>query len=114
MVVVDRPLEEMDARLRLRTRKMFEQGLLQEVQGLLDRGYSPNLKPFQSVGYRECFEVLSGRLDLKEAENLIFIRTRQLAKRQRTWFRGQAPLAHWLYPEFEPVMKLVTDFLQLN
>jgi tRNA dimethylallyltransferase len=112
MIVIDRPLEEMDERLRLRTRLMFERGLIGEVRRLLDLGYPPELKPFQSVGYRECLDVLEGKLDPEKAHELVFIRTRQLAKRQRTWFRGQAPGASWLYPELEPVKRLIGGFFE--
>jgi tRNA dimethylallyltransferase len=112
MVVIDRSMEEIEERIKLRTKLMFKRGILTEVNDLLNQGYSPELKPFRSVGYRECLDVLSGKLNQEKAEELINIRTRQLAKRQRTWFRGQAPQAQWFYPELEPVMRLITDFLK--
>jgi tRNA dimethylallyltransferase len=90
---------------------MFEMGLVEELRGLLAQGHSRDCKPFQSVGYKECLAVLEGSLELKEARELVFIRTRQLAKRQRTWFRGQTPEATWLYPDFSSAMALVKGFL---
>ncbi|MDR1309172.1 MAG: tRNA (adenosine(37)-N6)-dimethylallyltransferase MiaA [Deltaproteobacteria bacterium] len=111
-VVIDRPLDEMDQRIRERTRRMFELGLLREAGDLLAKGYRPDLKPLRSVGYRECLDVLAGRLGLQEAQEQVFLRTRRLAKRQRTWFRGQAPQARWLYPDPGPVLDLVRGFLE--
>ncbi|MDR3134519.1 MAG: tRNA (adenosine(37)-N6)-dimethylallyltransferase MiaA [Deltaproteobacteria bacterium] len=110
-LALDRPLAEMGERLSQRAREMFKRGLVEEVEGLLRLGYSPSLKPFQSVGYKECLGILDGRLGRAEAERLVIVRTRQLAKRQRTWLRGQAPQAVWLYPEFSPVMGLIGEFL---
>lgn len=110
-LVIDRPIKESEERLKLRTKGMFEMGLVEELKNLLAQGYAQDCKPFQSVGYRECLAILAGRLDLKQAQELVFIRTRQLAKRQRTWFRGQTPEATWLYPDFSSVLALVKDFL---
>ncbi|MDR1298025.1 MAG: tRNA (adenosine(37)-N6)-dimethylallyltransferase MiaA [Deltaproteobacteria bacterium] len=111
VLVMDRPPEETEARLRLRTGAMLANGLVEETKSLLARGYGPRLKPLRSVGYRECLEYLDGRLTLAEARERIFIRTRQLAKRQRTWFRGQAPEARWTPPDPAVVMPLIREFL---
>jgi tRNA dimethylallyltransferase len=111
-IIVDRPKPEMEARLALRTSRMFEAGLVEEVRGLLARGLSPDLKPLKSVGYLEAVAVAQGRLGLKEAEAATLLRTRQLAKRQRTWFRGQMPEGLWMAPEAAAVAKVARDFLE--
>jgi tRNA dimethylallyltransferase len=113
-LIVDRPSQEMDGRLKLRTKAMFEKGLLDELKGLLALGYPAEAKPFQSVGYRECLAVLEGTIDLERAIELTFLRTRQLAKRQRTWFRGQTPEATWLYPDLAAALKLAQGFLKVS
>jgi tRNA dimethylallyltransferase len=109
-VVVDRPVEELDERLRRRTKGMFEAGLVEETAGLLARGYDRSLPPMRSVGYLECLRLLAGELTRPEAEAAVQLRTRQLAKRQRTWFRNQSPEALRLPPEPEPLLKLARDF----
>jgi tRNA dimethylallyltransferase len=73
-----------------RTRRMIEGGLLDEVRGLLDRGYAPNLRPLQSIGYREAVAVVRGEMGPAEAERAIVTATMRFAKRQMTWFRHQA------------------------
>lgn len=73
-----------------RTCRMLEGGLLDEVRGLLDRGYGPELRPLQAIGYREAVAVVRGELSRAEAERAIVTATMRFAKRQMTWFRHQA------------------------
>jgi hypothetical protein len=104
-------MEEMESRIKARTKKMFDSGLIDEIKTILASGFSKDLKPLNCVGYRECLEYISGEYSLAETESLICLHTRQLAKRQRTWFRGQAPQAVWLYPEENSVLGVVREFL---
>ncbi len=111
-IIIDRAPEEMRERLERRTRLMFERGLVAEVEGLLAAGWSPDLKPFGSIGYKETVEHLAGRLSLAEAEEHTLSATRKYAKRQRTWFRGQMPDGHWFHPDQMPhIMVCMRRFL---
>ena len=65
---------------------MFHAGLIQEVKSLLARGYSSELKPFQSLGYTQSIAHLRGELSLEEAISSTQRETRRYAKRQMTWF----------------------------
>jgi tRNA dimethylallyltransferase len=76
-------------RIAARTRAMWEQGLLAETRALRDVGLEPALRKLAAIGYDEALDQLAGRLSAAEAEELMNTRTRQLAKRQRTWFRHQ-------------------------
>jgi tRNA dimethylallyltransferase len=109
-VIVDLEKRELDERLRIRTQAMFEGGLVEEARGLLEKGYSPSLKPFQAVGYREAVDAALGKIGLGEAMASTLRRTRQLAKRQRTWFRGQMPEGLWMIPDLAAVGRVVEDF----
>jgi tRNA dimethylallyltransferase len=73
-----------------RTRRMLEQGLVEEVRALLLRGVPPVVRPLQAIGYRQALQVLRGTLTLEEAERAIVTATMRFAKRQMTWFRHQA------------------------
>ena len=77
------------SRIGRRTAGMFADGLIDETRGLLERGSGPALSALRAIGYDEAMAVLDGRLDRIEAEARINLRTSQLAKRQRTWFRHQ-------------------------
>lgn len=77
------------ARIEARVTAMYDGGLLDEVQSLLDRGWDPSGTAAQAIGYAEAIACLAGRLSRPEAMRLTAQRTRQLAKRQMTWFRHQ-------------------------
>jgi tRNA dimethylallyltransferase len=91
---------------------MFEQGLVNEVSDLLQRGCPASAPPLQSVGYRQALDYLLGNISLRDAVRYAQAATRQYAKRQMTWFRKesgmcwfagfgddpalQAEVLHWL------------------
>jgi tRNA dimethylallyltransferase len=74
-------------RIARRSSEMLDQGLVDEVQGLLARGVPPTAKPMQSIGYREAVAYLNGDFSRGELQEKIMIATRQYARRQETLFR---------------------------
>jgi tRNA dimethylallyltransferase len=78
--------------------KMIGDGLVNEVKGLLDKGYNLDLKALQSVGHRHVGLFLSGSKSLEDAVYLMKRDTRHLAKRQLTWFRSDKEI-RWFHPE---------------
>jgi tRNA dimethylallyltransferase len=112
-LVLDRPPEELEARLRRRADLMFERGLKDEVEKLLRAGWAPTVKPFGAIGYRETLDHLRGLISLEEAREKTFLATRRYAKRQRTWFRGQMPEARWFHPDqAETIVALLREFFR--
>jgi tRNA dimethylallyltransferase len=77
---------------------MVRNGLLEEVRGLTGKGYGLDLKPLQSVGYRQMGAVLQGKMALPDALEEMKQETRHLAKRQLTWFRRDEAI-RWFHPE---------------
>jgi len=86
-----------DLRQRIDTRveAMFENGLVEETEALLQRGLALNQTALQALGYKQVAEYLRGERSLAESIALVKIRTRQFAKRQMTWFKRQLHL-HWI------------------
>ncbi|CAD5379789.1 delta(2)-isopentenylpyrophosphate tRNA-adenosine transferase [Pseudomonas sp. OF001] len=83
-------------RIARRFHLMLEQGFVAEVEALHARGdLHPGLPSIRSVGYRQVWEYLEGRLTREEMAERGIIATRQLAKRQFTWLRSWSSL-HWL------------------
>jgi tRNA dimethylallyltransferase len=82
--------EVLRARVEARTTHMLEAGLLDEVRGLLGKGYSPELRPLRAIGYRQAVAVIQGKTSLARARHDIVTETMRYAKRQMTWFRRQA------------------------
>ena len=95
-----------------RSESMIRAGLLDEVRGLMERGYELDLKPLRSVGYRQMGEVIEGIKGLPEAMAEMKQETRRLAKRQLTWFRSD-PEIRWFHPEKQEreIGELVQAFL---
>lgn len=86
--LLDWPREELYRRVNRRVEIMFEQGLVDEVAGLMRRERPLSKTAAQAVGYREVIEHLSGTPGLEETIELVKTHTRQFAKRQGTWFRS--------------------------
>jgi tRNA dimethylallyltransferase len=85
-------------RIDERSEKMMDQGLIEESENLLDKGYAPDLRPFKALGYKHVFGFLRGGYTLEEAVQGIKTDTRRYAKRQLTWFRKD-PEMFWVHPE---------------
>lgn len=84
------PPRALAPRIEARTRAMFAGGLVEETRALIGRGQEEALRALRAIGYDEALELLAGRLDRAAAEARTSLRTRQLAKRQRTWFGRRA------------------------
>jgi len=82
-------------RIEQRIDEQMQAGWLDEVRQLMARGLEQNKIAMQAAGYRELVAHIRGQLSLPEAITLIKTRTRQLAKRQMTWFRRE-PGLQWL------------------
>lgn len=91
---IEIPREVLAARIEARVRAMVEEGLLEEVRGLLDRGLGRWLTASQAIGYAEFARHLAGELTLEEAVASTVRRTRELARRQMVWFRRD-PRIRW-------------------
>ncbi|HOQ16238.1 MAG TPA: tRNA (adenosine(37)-N6)-dimethylallyltransferase MiaA [Defluviitaleaceae bacterium] len=81
--------ETLYKRIEQRVDKMIEAGLIEEVQALLKKGYSPDLVSMQGLGYKEIVPYLQGNISLEEAIYILKRDTRHFAKRQLTWFKRQ-------------------------
>ncbi len=93
---LDPPREALYERINLRSRAMFEAGLLDEARGLLDAGVPRGAWAFGSLGYRQALACLNGEISLEEAVEQTARATRNYAKRQLTWFRRQETETIWL------------------
>jgi tRNA dimethylallyltransferase len=77
---------------------MIEQGLVEEVQRLLEAGHDPGAPPLGTLGYRQIAAAIRGEIALGEAIELGKRETRRLAKRQLTWFRADREIV-WVDAE---------------
>lgn len=103
-------LSVLEDRIRLRTSLMIRDGLVDEVRTLVNQ-YGPDAEPLQTVGYREIIDFLDKKISLEEAEELINVHSRQLARRQITWFKRSKDIK-WVnnYPD---ALKEIKKFTQI-
>ena len=81
--------ERLYDRIEKRIDIMLNEGLVNEVKGLLDKGYKRDLVSMQGLGYKEIAAYLEGEITLEEAVYILKRDTRHFAKRQLTWFRRE-------------------------
>ena len=105
-------------RIEKRFGQMLEQGLIDEVKSLRDRGdLHEDLPAIRAVGYRQVWDYLESRIDYTEMQERGVIATRQLAKRQLTWLRSEKDLTIYDLSRYseqhiqESVLKTVKQYL---
>ena len=107
--------EDLWRRIDRRVDQMMEQGLAEEVAGLLRQGLSPGCTAMQAIGYKEIAAALGGEVPLEQAVEEVKLRSRQYAKRQRTWFRRE-PSVRWIVweeiPDISRGRREATAFLE--
>ena len=107
--------EDMWSRIDRRVDQMMDQGLVAEVQGLLDSGVPAKCTAMQAIGYKEMAAALLSGGDVRAAAEEIQLRSRQYAKRQLTWFRRNKA-ARWLLwgrePDFEAALQTSTEYME--
>lgn len=84
---IDFPREMLYDRINKRVDLMIENGLIQEIKDLVDKGVKQNHQCMQGIGYKEVIPYLNGEYTLEECVNLIKLNTRHYAKRQITFFK---------------------------
>ena len=88
---LERPPEELAARVESRVHAMLRAGLVEEVRRLISSGLCENPSAAGAIGYRETLVFLEGKLSEPELAEAIIRNTRSLVRKQRTWFRTQLP-----------------------
>ncbi len=106
--------ERLYGRIDRRSRAMMEGGLLEETRGLLDKGYSPELKPMQAIGYRHAAACLTGAWEREEAIERLQADTRRYAKRQITWFRREPGIRWRPAEDRDGILGEISAFLDRN
>jgi tRNA dimethylallyltransferase len=87
--------EDLYRRIDARVDRMMERGLVEEIKGLVERGYSLELPSMSGLGYKQIGHYLKGELDLDEAVQRIKNETHRFARHQYAWFRPSDENIHW-------------------
>jgi tRNA dimethylallyltransferase len=109
------PRQDLFDRIDKRVDLMVAAGFVEEVQALLDAGYSPNLPSMSAIGYRQIAEYINGQTSLEEAVEETKRITKKFVRRQMTWFKPTHPDLHWFDVGdalYQSVLKAVSAFLE--
>ncbi|MDH5465797.1 MAG: tRNA (adenosine(37)-N6)-dimethylallyltransferase MiaA [Candidatus Aminicenantes bacterium] len=99
-------------KIEKRTDKMFEKGMIREVENLLKQEVDENSPPFRALGYKNVLKFIRKEMPLEEAILLTKRDTRRYVKRQMTWFRKMEGI-NWFSPnDFDAVLKFIKDNLE--
>jgi len=105
--------EQLYARIEERVDKMIEQGLVEEVSVLREKGYDLSLNSMQALGYKQIYCYLEGMLNWDETVNAIKQETRRFAKRQYTWFNKDKRIMWVDVGEYEDMATLAKKICNL-
>lgn len=111
-----RPREELYQRVDQRIDAMFANGFVDEVQGLLEKGFAADLPSMSAIGYRECVKVIKGELTVEQAKVEMRRVTRVFVRRQANWFKESDPGIQWFQAqdgvsvEIEKSIRRLVDF----
>lgn len=112
MIGLTMPRELLYQRINQRVQMMIEEGLVDEVQSLVQRGINQQSTSMQSLGYKEMLPYLEGKASLDDTVALIQQKTRQFAKRQLTWFRRMKSI-EWFDFSPEQQQKNLSQIIQI-
>ncbi|MDN5307206.1 MAG: tRNA dimethylallyltransferase [Eubacteriaceae bacterium] len=113
LIGLDWPREILYERINERVDLMIENGLIEEGEMLLDRGYNWDMGAMKAIGYKELRPYFEKRASLEEVVEILKRDTRHFAKRQMTWFRKDDRI-HWLKMDSaKPTEELVTECIDL-
>lgn len=100
--------EDLEERIRLRVRQMFDGGLLDEVERLLGEGLADGRTASVAIGYRQAAAVLAGEMTVEEAQERTVVATRRFARRQMAWWRNDPRITWVAYDDPERVAKALS------
>lgn len=106
------PRDLLYARVDQRIEEMIGQGLVGEVQQLLDNGFGETLETMRVIGYNELMSHLRGDITFDEAITLIKRNTRVYVRRQANWFKPSDPNIHWLNAQDPALVEMALDLVE--
>lgn len=105
MFAISTDREKLYDKINRRVDLMMEQGLVDEVKGILDMGVDRNTTAMQAIGYKEIVDCLDGKITMEKAVEDIKQGSRRYAKRQLTWFRRNEKI-NWIENDVDKLLKI--------
>lgn len=111
-IALSRPRKELYERINNRVHEMIAAGLTEEIRGLLDSGFGPELPSMTSIGYQYVASFIEGKISIEKAIELLQRDTRRYAKRQLTWFKSDKEYQWYSPDDYDTLLKVIEDFYQ--
>lgn len=112
IIGLNRNRQKLYERINLRVDIMMENGLIDEVKSLLDRGFTKDMTSMKAIGYKEVIDYLEGSTEYDEMIEILKRNSRRFAKRQLTWFRRDKRINWFDYDEYENSEDMYTDIIE--
>lgn len=112
MICLTRDREELYDRINKRVDILVQQGLIEEVKGLMESGLKASDISMKGIGYKEIIDYLDGQYDLETAIDLVKKNTRHYAKRQITWFKRYEDMKWYNLSQYETDEDALNDIMQ--
>lgn len=112
IIGLNRDRQKLYERINLRVDIMMENGLVDEVRDLLERGFTKDMTSMKAIGYKEVIEYIEGNMDYDEMVEILKRNSRRFAKRQLTWFRRDERIKWFDYDEYENSEEMYCDILE--
>lgn len=109
--VLNMPRELLYSRIDNRVDKMFDEGLINEVKALTEKGYGKDMVAMKGLGYKEIIDYFDGNITLEDAKYIIKRDTRHFAKRQITWFKREKDVIWVNKDAFAYDNELILDYI---
>ena len=114
IIGLELPRDVLYERIDQRVDDMISQGLVGEVQQLLDAGFGPTLETMRVIGYNEIIAHLQGEIRLADAIELIKRNTHAYVRRQANWFKPSDPEIHWLKAQDPALLENALDLVAVK
>ena len=112
IIGLELPRDVLYHRIDQRVDDMIAQGLVEEVEHLLDEGFGPTLETMRVIGYNEIIAYLKGETKLEDAIAFIKRNTRAYVRRQANWFKASDPDIHWLNAQDPELVEIALDLVE--
>ncbi|MBQ9814400.1 MAG: tRNA (adenosine(37)-N6)-dimethylallyltransferase MiaA [Lachnospiraceae bacterium] len=112
-LILNRKRDVIYKRIEDRVELMMDEGLADEVKGLLDSGISPDSLAMQGLGYKEIADYILGKCSLDEAVYKLKLNTRHFAKRQITWFKREKDAIWVNYEDFAGIEEMTKHIINI-
>lgn len=99
--------KELYHRIEQRVERMFQNGIIEEVEHLLSQGIVESSPPFRALGYKQVLRCIKNEISVEEAVALTKMETRRYAKRQITWFRKMAGVSWFESSDYAALTDLI-------